>query len=85
MVADRIEQDVSCLGYTSAYDKPFGVDDDRNGRHGLAQMLTVDKKGGLSTGKHDIELSYTYSCSYFPPFLDTVLGSKVHKRSLVLV
>ncbi|CAM4445550.1 C-glycoside deglycosidase beta subunit domain-containing protein [Paenibacillus typhae] len=48
-------------------------------------VLTVSKEGGLSSGPHDIELSYTYSCSYFPPFLDTVLGSKPQKRTLVLV
>ncbi|WNS43985.1 DUF6379 domain-containing protein [Paenibacillus sp. MMS20-IR301] len=48
-------------------------------------VFTVVKAGGLSSGPHDIELSYTYSCSYFPPSLDTVLGMKPQKRTLVLV
>ena len=47
--------------------------------------LTVTKEGGLESGSHDIEVSYTYSCSYFPPVVDTVLGAGTHKRKLILV
>jgi hypothetical protein len=46
--------------------------------------LTVAKAGGLEPGSHEIEVNYTYSCSYFPPVVDTVLGG-VQKRSLILV
>jgi hypothetical protein len=47
--------------------------------------LTVAKEGGLETGSHDIEVTYSYSCSYFPPALDTILGSGVNKRTLIMV
>src|SRR3954453_22263953 len=47
--------------------------------------LTVAKEGGLQSGSHGIEVSYTYSCSYFPPVADTVLGAIPHKRKLILV
>jgi len=47
--------------------------------------LTVAKEGGLESGYHDIEVSYLYSASYLPPFLDTVFGTKPHKRKLLLV
>ncbi|WP_144552344.1 DUF6379 domain-containing protein [Bacillus sp. X1(2014)] len=46
--------------------------------------LTVAKEGGLESGNHEIEVNYTYSCSYFPPVADTVLGG-THKRTLILV
>ncbi|WHY69052.1 DUF6379 domain-containing protein [Neobacillus sp. SuZ13] len=46
--------------------------------------LTVAKEGGLESGSHEIEVNYTYSCSYFPPVADTVLGG-THKRTLILV
>jgi hypothetical protein len=46
--------------------------------------LTVAKEGGLESGSHEIEVNYTYSCSYFPPVADTVLGG-THKRALILV
>lgn len=46
--------------------------------------LTVAKEGGLKTGSHEIEVNYTYSCSYFPPVADTVLGG-TQKRRLILV
>jgi len=47
--------------------------------------LTVAKEGGLESGSHCIEVSYTYSCSYFPPVADTVLGAIPHKRKLIMV
>ncbi|MDQ0972228.1 hypothetical protein QFZ31_002106 [Neobacillus niacini] len=46
--------------------------------------LTVAREGGLESGSHEIEVSFTYSCSYFPPVVDTVLGG-THKRTLILV
>jgi hypothetical protein len=46
--------------------------------------LTVAKEGGLESGSHEIEVNYTYSCSYFPPVVDTILGG-THKRTLILV
>jgi hypothetical protein len=46
--------------------------------------LTVAKEGGLESGSHEIEVNYTYSCSYFPPVADTVLGG-THKRALIVV
>jgi hypothetical protein len=47
--------------------------------------LTVVKEGGLESGAHDIELTYEYSSSYFPPSMDTLLSSAPHKRTLILV
>ena len=47
--------------------------------------LTVEKEGGLESGYHDIEVSYLYSASYLPPVIDTVFGTKPHKRRLLLV
>ncbi|MEH7155745.1 C-glycoside deglycosidase beta subunit domain-containing protein [Neobacillus drentensis] len=46
--------------------------------------LTVAKEGGLESGSHEIEVNYTYSCSYFPPVADTVLGG-AQKRTLIMV
>ncbi|AQR96744.1 C-glycoside deglycosidase beta subunit domain-containing protein [Clostridium saccharoperbutylacetonicum] len=47
--------------------------------------LTVRKEGGLKPGTHDIELTYQYSSSYFPPAMDTLLSSAPHNRTLILV
>jgi hypothetical protein len=47
--------------------------------------LTVRKEGGLKPGTHDIELTYQYSSSYFPPAMDTLLSSAPHNRKLILV
>lgn len=47
--------------------------------------LTVRKDGGLKPGSHDIELTYQYSSSYFPPAMDTLLSSAPHNRKLILV
>ncbi|MFT8347538.1 DUF6379 domain-containing protein [Clostridium saccharoperbutylacetonicum] len=47
--------------------------------------LTVTKEGGLKPGTHDIELTYQYSSSYFPPAMDTLLSSAPHNRKLILV
>jgi hypothetical protein len=47
--------------------------------------LTVRKEGGLKPGSHDIELTYQYSSSYFPPAMDTLLSSAPHNRTLILV
>jgi hypothetical protein len=47
--------------------------------------LTVRKEGGLKSGTHDIELTYQYSSSYFPPAMDTLLSSAPHNRTLILV
>lgn len=54
---------------------------------GLLELatLTVRKEGGLELGAHDIELSYQYSSSYFPPAVDTLLSSVPHNRTLILV
>jgi len=47
--------------------------------------LTVRKEGGLKPGSHDIELTYQYSSSYFPPSMDTLLSSAPYNRTLILV
>jgi len=47
--------------------------------------LTVAKEGGLETGSHDIEVSYSFSSSYMPPSMDTMLSSGVNKRTLIMV
>lgn len=47
--------------------------------------LTVRKEGGLKPGTHNIELTYEYSSSYFPPAMDTLLSSAPHNRKLILV
>ncbi|WP_459478457.1 C-glycoside deglycosidase beta subunit domain-containing protein [Clostridium saccharoperbutylacetonicum] len=47
--------------------------------------LIVRKEGGLKPGTHDIELTYQYSSSYFPPAMDTLLSSAPHNRKLILV
>ena len=54
---------------------------------GLLELatLTVKKEGGLNPGTHDIELTYQYSSSYFPPAMDTLLSSAPHNRTLILV
>jgi hypothetical protein len=36
-------------------------------------ILTVRKPGGLTQGFHDIEVKYSYSCSYFPPHMDELM------------
>jgi len=54
---------------------------------GLLEVATliVAKEGGLEPGAHDIELTYQYSSSYFPPAMDTLLSSAPHSRTLILV
>jgi len=54
---------------------------------GLLELatFTVRKEGGLKPGNHDIELTYQYSSSYFPPAMDTLLSSTPHNRKLILV
>ena len=50
-------------------------------------LLTVRKPGGLAQGIHDVEIQYSYSCSYMPPVMDELMV-KLHgpnKRQLVLV
>ena len=47
--------------------------------------LTVAKEGGLASGGHDVEVRFTYSASYLPPRIDTLIGDKTHKRKLYLV
>lgn len=47
--------------------------------------LTVRKESRLKSGTHDIELTYQYSSSYFPPAMDTLLSSAPHNRTLILV
>lgn len=47
--------------------------------------FTIRKEGGLKPGAHDIELTYQYSSSYFPPSVDTLLSSAPHNRTLILV
>ena len=36
-------------------------------------ILTVRKPGGLTQGFHDLEVKYSYSCSYFPPTMDELM------------
>jgi hypothetical protein len=46
-------------------------------------ILTVSKPGGLKMGSHEVEASYTYEISYFPP---AAHGRKLtDKRKMVLV
>lgn len=47
-------------------------------------ILTVNKPGGLKKGEYEVEVSYTYSSSYMPPFMDTMMASPT-KRKMVLV
>lgn len=47
--------------------------------------LSIRKEGGLKPGSHDIEITYQYSSSYFPPAMDTLLSSVPHNRKLILV
>ena len=78
---DQITWTVNGVTYTQAEMASLG-----DVHWGLLEpaTLTVEKEGGLETGSHDIEVSYTYSCSYFPPVADTVMGG-MHKRKLILV
>lgn len=46
-------------------------------------ILTVSKPGGLKMGSHEVEVSYTYSRSYFPPSADE--RPNTDKRKMVLV
>jgi hypothetical protein len=54
---------------------------------GLLDLATinVEKPGGLGPGLYEIRLSYTYSASYLPPRIDTLLGNQTHVRKLVMV
>lgn len=47
--------------------------------------LTVYKEGGLASGKHEIEVRFTFSSSYLPPVADLAMGMKPHRRTLILV
>ena len=79
---DQITWTISGVTYTQAEMATLG-----DVHWGLLEpaTLTVAKEGGLESGSHDIEVSYTYSCSYFPPVADTVLGAGTHKRKLIIV
>jgi hypothetical protein len=49
-------------------------------------VLTIRKPGGLPSGIHDIEVTYSYSSSYMPPHMDEVLSRLTpSKRRMVLV
>lgn len=50
-------------------------------------ILTVRKPGGLTQGLHEVEVQYTYSCSYMPPVMDDLMAKfqGPFKRQLVLV
>ena len=50
-------------------------------------ILTVSKPGGLAQGIHDVEVQYTYSCSYMPPAMDDLMAKfqGPFKRQLILV
>jgi hypothetical protein len=51
-------------------------------------ILTVRKPGGLAQGFHDLEVKYSYSCSYFPPGMDELMvaiSSGPLARRLLLV
>ena len=47
-------------------------------------ILTMKKPGGLKKGEYEVEVSYTYSSSYMPPSMDTMMASPT-KRKMVLV
>lgn len=74
----------SIKGFTYTQEEMEGLGDIHWGLLDLA-TLTVEKEGGLSQGTHDLELVYTYSSSYMPPFMDDFLGRGTHKRTLTLV
>jgi hypothetical protein len=48
------------------------------------EVPTVKKPGGLKKGEYEVEVFYTYSSSYMPPFMDTMMASPT-KRKMVLV
>ncbi len=51
-------------------------------------ILTVRKPGGLGQGFHDVEVKYSYSCSYMPPAMDELMvaiSSGPLARRLLLV
>jgi hypothetical protein len=48
-------------------------------------VLSVWKPGGLAQGFHDIEVDFNWSASYMPPSMDTLFGTRLQKRRLVLV
>jgi len=47
--------------------------------------LVVNAPGGLEQGYHDVEFELIYSCSYFPPQVETLLSGPPHRRELLLV
>lgn len=51
-------------------------------------ILTVRKPGGLSQGFHDLEVKYTYSCSYMPPSIDefmvNIMSGPLTRRLLMV-
>jgi hypothetical protein len=48
-------------------------------------VLSVWKPGGLAQGLHDIEIDFSWSASYMPPSMDSMFGTRLQKRRLVLV
>jgi hypothetical protein len=50
-------------------------------------ILTVRKPGGLAAGIHEVEIKYSYSCSYMPPVMDDLMVQfhGPNKRQLILV
>lgn len=50
-------------------------------------VLSVRKPGGLAQGFHDVEVQYTYSCSYMPPVMDDLMAKfqGPFKRRLIMV
>lgn len=47
--------------------------------------IYVKKENGLTSGYHELEVSYRFSSSYMPPDMDEVLSYGSHKRRLLLV
>ncbi|MFS0924625.1 DUF6379 domain-containing protein [Enterococcus casseliflavus] len=47
--------------------------------------IRINKAGGLSSGYHNIEVSYRFSSSYMPPNMDEVLSFGDYERTLLLV
>jgi hypothetical protein len=64
---DDIVWEIGGVDYTPAQMEKIG---NVNWDLGTCAVLKVKKPGGLAQGYHDVEVTFGYSASYMPPFLD---------------
>jgi hypothetical protein len=50
-----------------------------------AAILTVSKPGGLSVGRHEVEVGFRWRASYMGAPPDGDLGPRIFKKTMVLM